>query len=86
MMIDPDVTTATVGIRQKPLVHWMIVNAPLNNVLNGDEIVSYNGPMPPNDETHYYYFLLFKQSGQINGTEMMEKLTGDNCSAQLRNR
>ena len=88
MMIDPDVTTATVGTRRRPLVHWMIVNAPLNNVLSGDEIVSYMGPMPPNDETHYYYFLLFKQSqsGPINGTEMMKKLTGKNCTEQLRNR
>ncbi len=73
IMVDPDVPFPTVGTSQRPLIHWLVINAPRGNIHRGTELHSYKGPRPPNKEPHTYYFLLYKHnSGQplnIVGTE-----------------
>ena len=50
----------------------------------GEDVITWNGPFPPNDEPHYYYFLLYKHAEQVDKTLMMS-YAGD-CSTSLTGR
>ena len=65
LCVDPDVPSPTAGTRERPLLHWMVVNIPEGRMGEGDTVMSYRGPRPP-DAAHYYYFLLYEQSHVIN--------------------
>nr|XP_022341796.1 uncharacterized protein LOC111135762 [Crassostrea virginica] len=43
----------------------MVVNIPEGRIGEGDTVMSYRGPRPP-DTAHHYYFLLYEQSHVIN--------------------
>lgn len=68
LCVDPDVPRATAGTQERPLLHWMVVNIPEGRVAEGDTVMTYRGPQPP-DTAHYYYFLLYEQTNSINTTE-----------------
>lgn len=68
LCVDPDVPRATAGTQERPLLHWMVVNIPEGRVAEGDTVMTYRGPQPP-DTAHYYYFLLYEQNNLINTTE-----------------
>jgi len=43
-------------------IHWILINITDNDVKNGTEIISYNGPNPPiNTGIHHYKFELYEQ-------------------------
>ncbi|XP_048770745.2 uncharacterized protein LOC125676917 isoform X1 [Ostrea edulis] len=65
LCVDPDVPNHTAGTRESPLLHWMVVNIPEGRMAEGDNVMSYRGPQPP-DTAHYYYFLLYEQTNVIN--------------------
>ena len=65
LCVDPDVPSPTAGTRERPLLHWMVVNIPEGRMGEGDTVMSYRGPRPP-DAAHHYYFLLYEQSHVIN--------------------
>lgn len=68
LCVDPDVPRATAGTQERPLLHWMVVNIPEGRVAEGDTVMTYRGPQPP-DTAHYYYFLLYEQTNSINTTK-----------------
>ncbi|XP_052800952.1 uncharacterized protein LOC128231795 [Mya arenaria] len=67
---DPDVPSATVGTEEKPLLHGLVVNIRNGSVPTGDEVLRYSGPSPPDQKPHFYYFLLYRQSSELNATLM----------------
>lgn len=59
IMYDPDSPNPS-------YLHWMIVNIPDGNVSNGNTIISYAGPSPPEKTgTHRYIFELLSQEYSI---------------------
>ena len=52
-------------------LHWIVVNIPGNKIKNGNILVEYKGPSPPEipDIIHRYFFILFKQDSTIEMTE-----------------
>ncbi|CAH1801629.1 unnamed protein product [Owenia fusiformis] len=84
VMIDPDVPAAQVGNKSHPLLHMIVMNIPMGNVSNGEVMVSYNGPMPPDQLPHTYYYLLYKQQGALN-TSIWGSYAG-NCPERLAGR
>ncbi|KAK3588831.1 hypothetical protein CHS0354_035972 [Potamilus streckersoni] len=67
LCIDPDVPISSVGTKDNPLIHMMIININ-GSVSKGNTLVTYRGPMPPNDVPHTYYFLLYEQLMEMNTT------------------
>ncbi|KAL3858432.1 hypothetical protein ACJMK2_013023 [Sinanodonta woodiana] len=67
LCIDPDVPISSVGTKDNPLIHMMTININ-GSVANGNTLVPYRGPMPPNDVPHAYYFLLYEQRMEMNTT------------------
>lgn len=78
IIVDPDVPIPQVGTEERPLLHGMIVNIMDGNFTNGEIVKTYKGPAPPDNKPHYYYFLLYKQTGTVNATEMTSYV-GDTC-------
>ena len=59
IMYDPD---AVVG----NYVHWVVINIPGDNVSNGQALLNYKGPAPPQGSgIHRYIFLIFEQVERI---------------------
>lgn len=83
--IDPDVPSATAGTQERPLLHGMSTNIKNGDMKTGEDIMSYSGPTPPDYTPHYYYTLLYKQEGEINGTALRYDYDGD-CSGGLAGR
>ncbi|KAK3103963.1 hypothetical protein FSP39_023297 [Pinctada imbricata] len=79
-MVDPDVSHASVGTPDKPLVHWLVMNIPNGTVSHGDTLETYLGPAPPppSKKNHTYYFLLFKQAHQLSA-QKIKGFVGQNC-------
>jgi hypothetical protein len=71
IMLDPDAPS-----REQPKfrnwLHWMLVNVPGPDQLNGGfEVASYNGPTPPpNTGLHRYCFLVYPQHNVIKTGEL----------------
>lgn len=84
MALDSDVPNPLVGSGTEPLVHWMVLNIPNGDATNGQEVLSYMGPLPPDNKQHTYYFLLYKHSNPIPLD--MDKYFGKNCSESLKGR
>ena len=46
--------------------HWIVINI-VNDIKNGDDLLSYTGPSPPpKTGTHHYIFELYEQDGSID--------------------
>ncbi len=58
LMWDPDAPAAS-------WIHFLVVNIPGSNILDGETILSYTPPSPPSG-THRYYVSLYKQPGRIS--------------------
>jgi phosphatidylethanolamine-binding protein (PEBP) family uncharacterized protein len=66
IMYDPD---AVVG----NYLHWVEINIPGDNVSDGQTLLNYKGPAPPQGTgIHHYIFLVFEQSGRINTQSIPE--------------
>jgi len=66
IMYDPD---AVVG----NYVHWVVINIPGDNVSNGQTLLNYKGPAPPQGSgIHRYIFLIFEQMERINAQNIPE--------------
>jgi len=66
IMYDPD---AVVG----NYVHWAVINIPGGNVSNGQALLNYKGPAPPQGSgIHRYIFLIFEQMERINAQNIPE--------------
>ena len=59
-MVDPDVPFETIGTKDQPLIHWLVINAPSGRISQGTTLHSYKGPRPPDSAAHTYYFLLYR--------------------------
>ncbi|XP_053376520.1 uncharacterized protein LOC123534091 [Mercenaria mercenaria] len=76
--LDPDVPYPSFATEERPLLHGMVVNIMNGNISTGDVGLAYQGPAPPDNKPHYYYFLLYKQQAKLNVTNMMNYV-GENC-------
>ena len=48
--------------------HWIAINI-VNDIKNGNDLLSYTGPAPPpKSGTHHYIFELYQQDGSIDAT------------------
>ena len=46
--------------------HWIVINI-VNDIKNGDDLLSYTGPSPPpKTGMHHYIFELYEQDGSID--------------------
>ncbi|XP_060564390.1 uncharacterized protein LOC132723646 [Ruditapes philippinarum] len=79
--VDPDVPYPNFGTEERPLLHGMVTNIINGNLSTGDVGLAYQGPAPPDNKPHYYYFLLYKQQAEVNVTKMMNYV-GDNCGTR----
>ncbi|XP_054157288.1 phosphatidylethanolamine-binding protein homolog F40A3.3-like [Oppia nitens] len=70
LMTDPD---ASVDVRE--IKHWLIVNIPGNDLAKGELLAPYGGSCPPVEHgLHRYIFLVYKQSGHLQHSEIPMKL------------
>lgn len=47
-------------------LHWVVINIPGHNIHNGQTLLKYKGPSPPQGTgAHRYVFLIFEQAGRI---------------------
>lgn len=87
--LDPDVPFSTIGTNELPLLHWLSLNNEVNaagELEQGTDLKSYRGPMPPDDKTHVYYFMLYEQkNGQSLKINTTEDYAGD-CAEGLETR
>lgn len=68
-MIDPDAPSRN-DHRFREFLHWLVINAPLNNIKRGDTIAGYVGAGPPKGTgLHRYIILVFKQKERIKFEE-----------------
>lgn len=52
-------------------IHWLITNIKHNNILTGNTIIEYKGPLPPKGTgPHHYVFVLFEQTKFIYITNL----------------
>jgi hypothetical protein len=66
IMHDPD---AVVG----NYLHWVVINIPENSISNGQTLLNYKGPAPPQGSgIHRYIFLVFEQAERINTQNISE--------------
>ena len=64
-MIDPDAPSKANPSRREYL-HWLVVNIPMTNVWQGNELVEYIGAGPPQDTgLHRYVLLVYLQDGPV---------------------
>ena len=86
--MDPDVSTsnATMGTSDRPYLHGLTINIPGTDVASGTAVTSYLGPDPPDGSPHYYYFLLYEQTGTLQLTNTAEFTDGSECVAAIADR
>ena len=70
LCVDPDVPAPTAGTPDKPLLHWQVINIQNGDLASGDVMMTYAGPAPPDNKPHFYYFLLYEQTGMLNASGM----------------
>ena len=82
-MVDPDVIFPAAGNNEKPLVHWLRMNMVNANFSTGEDVLPYLGPLPPDDNPHTYYFLLYEHSQQLSFDEV-QQYSGSSCVTRLQ--
>ena len=76
-MVDPDIPNPCYATNEAPLVHMVAVDVPVTpdvvatswdgvsyaslNFAAGKVLMAYEGPNPPDQAPHGYYFLLYEQ-------------------------
>ena len=66
-MIDPDIDfNDAVATKERPLVHWLVMNIPSGVFDMGEAILPYRSSLPSAGMTHRYQFLLYKQPGVVD--------------------
>ncbi|XP_036325333.1 protein D2-like [Rhagoletis pomonella] len=75
IMVDPDAPSRAEPTFRE-ILHWLVVNIPGNEVTQGETIAAYAGSAPPQGTgLHRYIFLVFKQAGKIDTTNINPKIT-----------
>lgn len=68
-MVDPDApsrASPTVG----QVLHWLVINIPLNRISGGRTMAGYRGSGPPEGTgLHRYIFIVYKQPAKIDPEE-----------------
>lgn len=82
MMVDPDTSAPAAGTTERPLLHWLMINVPYDDVSKGNNVMSYLGPAPPDQKPHSYYFLLYEQTEALT-EESHRPYAGQSCSGRL---
>ncbi|XP_064613370.1 uncharacterized protein LOC135477144 [Liolophura sinensis] len=82
IMVDPDTASSTVGTGARPLLHWLMINVPYDDVNKGNNVMRYIGPAPPDQVPHFYYFLLYEQTAPLT-EEAHRPYAGQSCSEAL---
>ncbi|KAK3083792.1 hypothetical protein FSP39_003272 [Pinctada imbricata] len=72
LCVDPDVPSPTAGTQDRPLLHWQVINIVNGDLSTGHVVMPYAGPMPPDNNPHYYYFLLYEQRMEINSSALVD--------------
>ena len=62
---------------EKSYLHWLVVNCEGKGPESGESLQDWNGPSPPKDQDHRYYFRVFKQNAKITPAPI-NKRTGFN--------
>lgn len=61
LMVDPDAPSHS-NPTNRDYLHWMILNVPADRITNGNELMRYMGPSPPQGSgPHRYCFMLLQQ-------------------------
>ena len=84
LMVDPDVPVAAVGTSARPLLHMVVLNIPDGMVSQGEVFLDYQGPSPPDNKPHHYYYLVYEQQGKLTNTSYLQHV--GNCPARLAGR
>ncbi|OQV23541.1 putative OV-16 antigen [Hypsibius exemplaris] len=75
---DPDASSRQSPTRA-PINHWLIVNIRGNDLSSGDLLMPYGGARPPNGTgLHRYVFMVFKQAGRIDVTDLRSQFSPTN--------
>ena len=65
-------------------LHWIVINIPGNNINDGNTLLQYIGPSPPNGSgTHKYIFLLVEQREKKYLQPIQRAMSMDNLFAKL---
>ncbi|XP_036363185.1 uncharacterized protein C56G2.4-like [Octopus sinensis] len=86
VMVDPDIPEVyhSLGNSTYPLIHWMTINIIGKELSTGEEVHAYIGPLPPDENPHFYYFVLLKQPRRLK-KEDLEGFYSD-CGEALKGR
>eukprot|EP01084_Bolivina_argentea_P307081 530710_1 len=85
IMVDPDPPSRKYPIMAQ-IVHWMVINIPLNELNKGVTIASYRGPGPPPfTGFHRYIFLLYEQIGNKLSSTIQFKNMKDRIKFNVEN-
>ena len=71
MIVDPDFPDDTISTPTQPIIHMMVPDIEGGDYSSGSQLLPYIGPLPIDQNPHYYYFLMYIQPEGvvINSTE-----------------